>query len=252
MISILIIGNEILSAQVEDTNLKTMLARFNQEGYPVDEVRVVRDDMDQIAASVRELSSKSRYLVSTGGIGPTHDDITLEAYALAFNQPLILHPKLEGRIRSYFRDKVEPSSLRMARVPKNTVLADMGSSSWPIIRVENCFILPGLPEVFYKKFEGVLNLLPKVEAFHRAALFTGSDETVFAKTLTDCQAAFPEVEIGSYPTFDRTVYAAKVTINGKREQSVKAVFVRLKAEFTGLGSLVRWEAPNHWELDEGA
>lgn len=243
MISIIIIGNEILSAKVADTNLAHMLVKLNQASYPIDEVRIIRDDIATIRDTVRELSIRSNFVISTGGVGPTHDDVTLEAYAAAFEVPLILHAELEAKIRAFFGDKITPSSLRMARVPANTRLVDMGAKSWPLIKVSNCFVLPGLPEVFVKKFEGVLSDLPRVPDTFYAELRTSSDESDFAVALAGHQTRFPQVELGSYPTYDRTEYAAKVTLSGTDQEALAEVFALLKTVFQEMGSLVDVQEP---------
>ncbi|MDJ0842361.1 MAG: molybdopterin-binding protein [Acidobacteriota bacterium] len=238
MISIIIIGNEILSASVKDTNLAHMLEKLSGSSYSVDEVRIIRDDVATIAATVQELSRKSRFVVSSGGVGPTHDDVTLEAYAAAFGESLILHPELEQRIRLYFGDHIKESSLRMARVPANTQLIDMGPKSWPLIQVANCFVLPGLPEIFVKKFAEVMRHLPEVPDHFAGALFTSWDESSFAAYLTSCQHDFDGVEIGSYPTYDRSSYAARVTFKGTDRDQVQKAFHRMHAHFQNNGVLV--------------
>ncbi|CAM2067165.1 MoCF-biosynth domain-containing protein [Sulfidibacter corallicola] len=243
MISILIIGNEILSAQIEETNLKHMLRELAIAGYAVDEVRMVRDDREVIAAAIRELSRNSRYVISSGGVGPTHDDVTLEAYGEAFGSELYLHPDLEAGIRKYYGDRITAAALRLARVPRNTELVYAGSSKWPIIKVENCFVLPGLPEIFVKKLEGVIQVLPSVPRRYYAELLTSAEEGVFAGELHAFQAQFPQIEIGSYPRFDQSHHAAKVTLKGNDVEALDRLFNLLTKYFTRSQSLVASSAP---------
>lgn len=244
LISILIIGNEILSNQVEDHNLKVMLAELNARSYPIDEVRIVRDEIETISGAIRELSAKSRFLISTGGVGPTHDDITFEAYAHAFDVALEVNVELETRLRKWLGDKpMKESMLRMVRLPTNTQLVDLGPNTWPLVQVANCYVLPGLPEVFDKKFKGVLQVLPEVPHRWFAEVFTSSDETDFAAVLTVIQASFPQVEIGSYPTYDRSEFAAHITFKGTDQTALTGAFDRLVSEIQGLGTLVRVGEP---------
>jgi len=244
VLSIIIIGNEILSGRVRDTNLAHMLDALAARSYTVDEVRIIPDDVAIIRDAVRALSRRSELVISTGGVGPTHDDVTLESYAVAFDQPLIVHPELERRIRAYFGENLKESALRMARVPANTELIDAGPRSWPLIKVCNCFVLPGLPEVFVKKFETVLALLPAVPEHIYGELFTSLDESSFAAFLAECQEAFAEVEIGSYPTFDRSSYAAKVTLKGTDARPVHAAFDRIRIHFEQANVLVEVNDPH--------
>ena len=245
MLSIIIIGNEILSGRVRDTNLTHMLDALAARSYSVDEVRIIPDDVAVIRETVRALSRRSEWVISTGGVGPTHDDVTLEGYAAAFEQPLILHPELERRIRGYFGDDLKESALRMARVPADTELIDAGPRSWPLIKVYNCFVLPGLPEVFVKKLEAVLEQLPQVPEHIYGELFTSLDESSFAAYLSECQEAFAEVEIGSYPTYDRTRYAAKVTVKGVDALPVNEAFTRIRVHFERAGVLVEAKDPHY-------
>lgn len=244
MISILIIGNEILSNQVQDHNLKVMLEALNKRSYKIDEVRIVRDEMDTISGAIRELSAKSTYVISTGGVGPTHDDITLEAYAQAFNVSLCIQPDLHQRLQSWLGDKpMKESMLRMVRMPENVELVDLGPKTWPLVKVVNCFVLPGLPEVFDKKFAGVLEVLPQVDRILFAEVFTRSDETDFAAGLTDIQTALPEIEIGSYPTYDRSDYAAHITLKGTHEDHISTAFNRVEKLIAKMGTLVKANPP---------
>ncbi len=250
MISILIIGNEILSAQVEDTNLRHMFRKLNQAGYHIEEARFVRDEEETISEAVRELSRKSEFVISTGGIGPTHDDVTLKAFARAFDVPLIQHPELLEKVRSFFGDDIKPSGLRLTMVPQNTTLVYAGPSKWPIIQVANCFVLPGLPEIFYQKFEGVLEALPPVPPRYFAALFTRSRETDFADQLTESQGEFPDVELGSYPTYEHAQFAAQVTFKGASLERIQQAFDHLKNLFSGWDTLVDWTEPGRYDPEK--
>ena len=238
MISILIIGNEILSANVEDINLKYMLEKLSRAGHPVDEVRIVRDDIPVIAEAIRQLSARSQYVISSGGVGPTHDDVTYKAYALAYETDLFMNPELEQLIRGYFDGKVKESSLRMALVPRNAELVQTGAS-WPTVKVGNCFVLPGLPEVFIKKFDHLLDWLPKAPDRYYAELYTSLNEVDFANELTTLQEQRPGVEMGSYPTYDRTEFAARLTFKGNDVEALNAAWLHMRAHFKQQDVLVR-------------
>nr|WP_243436031.1 molybdopterin-binding protein [Acanthopleuribacter pedis] len=239
----IIIGNEILSAQIEDTNLKYMLRRLAEEGYAVDEARIIGDDIGVISATIRALSAQSRFVISTGGVGPTHDDVTLEAYGAAFDSPMILHPTLADGIKGYYGDKLTPAALRQATVPECTELVRFGETKWPIIKVKNCFVLPGLPEVFVRKFEGVVGLLPNSVQRYYAELLSGVEEAQFAEALTRYQEEFLEVEIGSYPRWNHHEYAAKITLKSTNETQLKELYAALLAFFKEQAHLVGSQEP---------
>ena len=250
LISLLIIGNEVLSAQIEETNLKHMLKVLGKAGYPVDEVRMVRDHVDTIANAVRDLSARSQFVVSTGGIGPTHDDVTLKAYAAAFQSPLRENQELIQTMKGYFGENLKPSTLAMALVPECANLVPCNYSKWPVIKVKNCFVLPGLPEIFLKKFKGVVEALPPVSGLYYAELFTSSDEMAFAESLSLIQEKFGHVEIGSYPTYDRSVFAARVTLKCEAQSDIQTVFDLLQDMFKELGTLVNKIPPERYDPDK--
>lgn len=247
MISILVIGDEILSGQVKDTNLVYMFDHLNRRGYPIQEVAIVGDTIAAIAEAVNRMRVRSDFVISCGGIGPTHDDVTMAAYAAAFGSEVYVHPELEAKLRGFYGDAFEDRHLTHARVPKVAHLLDSGNTAWPIVACQNCFILPGLPEIFIKKFAGVLDHLPAVAERFYAAVLTHLEETQFAPQLTALQQEFPDCEIGSYPTFDRTDYTAKITIKSRHLQHLTAVFEKIESLFKAQNSLVRTTPPRPFD-----
>lgn len=249
MIGIIIIGNEILSAQVEDSNLKHMLRVLNRQGYAISEVRIVPDEAELLIEAIQHMSDRHEFVISTGGIGPTHDDITLRCYAQAFGSELIEHPILMDKIREYFGPDLKASHRSLTLVPKIAQMVPSPKTGWPIIMVKNCFVLPGLPEIFLKKFDGVLAALPAVERRLYAAFYTRSSEVEFSERLTDIQLRYPLVEIGSYPRFDHDEFAAQVTLKSCDPDAIAAVFGELHRMFTEMRSLVRLVHPSAYDPD---
>lgn len=247
MISILIIGNEILSAQVVDFNLKYMLPRLAKAGYQVDEVRIVRDTLPGITQSILDLSSHSQFLISTGGIGPTHDDLTMKAYAEAFQCGLNQNPVLEAKIRQHYGAKLRPEHLRHAILPDIAELLPSGNPTWPLVKVANCFVLPGLPEAFLKKFPGILMALPTIPTWHFAAVMALCGEALFAEALTGIQNQFADVEIGSYPNWHRDDYRAKITMKGRNIAQLTTAFQRIKTLILNLDSLASVVEPQPYD-----
>lgn len=247
MISILIIGNEILSAQVVDFNLKYMLPKLAKAGYPVDEVRIVRDSLETIVNAIKVLSHQSEFLISTGGIGPTHDDLTLKAYAQAFDSPLQSNPDLVAKLKAHFGGDLKKDKLRHAILPACAELIAGADKTWPLVKVKNCFVLPGLPEAFLKKFPSVLQALPKLPTWHFAAIMVANRETDFAAALAQIQNTYPGVEIGSYPNWHRQDYRAKITLKSRDLEAIHQVFSRTKTLIEGLNGFVAEVLPQPYD-----
>ena len=240
MIGIIVIGDELLSAQVEDQNLKYMLKIFSLSGHKVKEVRIIGDDLDQIQNAFRELSNICDFVISSGGVGPTHDDITLLAVAKAFNQKLYRNSFLEQSLRNYYGDTITEAALKMADIPKNSKLIDgEDGRNWPVVAVENCFILPGVPEIFRQKFERLLKHLPKSSRFFNAVFYLKSDEIYFARELEELQLRFREIVIGSYPVFGRKDYSAQISIKHRNKAELEMLYKELEVLFNDKGILVQ-------------
>ena len=239
MFSLLIIGNEILSGSVQDTNLAYMLKRFRQLSMVVDEVRIIPDEMSALTSAILTLKEKSQLLISSGGIGPTHDDITLQAYARVFQVDLVENDEMRERVMAYFGDDFQPGHRHLFKVPSNTELIGGGPDQWPVYKVENCFILPGLPEIFVRKFEQILQYVPSQPMIHRRALGVSVTEGFFAEELEELQRAFPQVEIGSYPNYlgswdqgnSSQKLAVKLTFQSIDQAVVEKCFTILKERF---------------------
>lgn len=201
MFSALIIGNEILSGSVVDTNLKYMLKRCRELSIDVDEVRIVGDQIDDIVDALSQLSKKSQFVVTSGGIGPTHDDVTLAAFSKLHGAAMTENPEMKARVLQFFGSDIQPGHRFLYIVPENTELVGGAKDIWPIYKIENCFILPGLPEVFVKKFELLMTLIPKPKPHFHRQLGVAVTEGHFSEQLKEIQDQFPDVEIGSYPNF---------------------------------------------------
>jgi molybdopterin-biosynthesis enzyme MoeA-like protein len=169
---------------------------------------------------VRECSERFDYIFTSGGVGPTHDDLTIEGVARAFNRRVVRHPELEAMLRSYFGDDLDEARLRMADVPEGSDLIREGGMRWPVLVVENAFVLPGVPELFRGKFEAIRERF-RAAPFYIRALYTREDEFDIASRLDRVAADHPGVEIGSYPTFTREDYRVKITIESKEEEAVE-------------------------------
>ena len=195
---VLIIGNEILSGKTQDTNLQFLGLELAKLGIRLAEGRVVRDEPAAIIRHVNETRREFTYVFTTGGIGPTHDDITAECVAQAFGVPLELSDDAVARLQRGGRPLNE-ARLKMARVPRGAELVDNPVSNAPGFRIENVFVFAGIPSIARAMFANAVPLLVHGAPILSASVDAFLREGDFAAALTSIQQHYPTVEIGSYP-----------------------------------------------------
>jgi molybdenum cofactor synthesis domain-containing protein len=200
---LLVIGDEILSGRTEDRNVAAVARWLNLQGVRLAEVRMVPDDMAAIAAAVNAMRAAHDYLFTTGGIGPTHDDITVDAIAAALGVPAIVHPKARAILEDYYRDRggTNPARLRMARVPEGADLIENTASGAPGIRIGNIFILAGIPRVAVMMLDALTGTIQGGRPMLSRTLGCWVPESEVADLLRETEAAHPGCQIGSYPFF---------------------------------------------------
>jgi len=239
--AILLIGDEILSGKVEDENARYLVRELRRAGVTVGRIEVVPDQLEVIAESVRRLSAGFEWVFSSGGIGPTHDDVTLAAVAAAFGRPVARSAELEALMRQTWGQRLHLRDLRMADIPEGARLErgpQAPSTTWPVVVMENVWILPGVPQIFRKKFDAVRALF-QGPAIHGRAVYSIEPEGVIADVLDEVVAAFPDVAIGSYPHLEALDYRVKITLDGRDARAVDDATARL-VERLG-GAVVRTE-----------
>jgi molybdenum cofactor synthesis domain-containing protein len=228
--AILVIGDEILSGKVEDQNARLLIGELRSLGVALRRVLIIPDDVETVAAAVHELSSNFDHVFTSGGVGPTHDDVTISGVARAFNKPIVRHPDLEQRLKSHFGQNADDSKLRMADVPEGAELLEMPDWRWPVLVCGNVYILPGVPELFRKKFLAMRERF-RVEPFFTKAIYTLEDEFDIAEDLRAIAEANPLVAIGSYPNFSSPEYKVKLTLESKDgealTEAVEALLTKL-------------------------
>ncbi|MDX2039814.1 MAG: competence/damage-inducible protein A [Acidobacteriota bacterium] len=224
--AILVIGDEILSGKVEDANARLLIGELRELGVALRRILVVPDDIAEVAAAVRELSAGFDHVFTSGGVGPTHDDVTINGIAAAFDKPVIRHPELERRLKTYFGDNADESKLRMADVPENAELLEMPDWRWPVLVCRNVYILPGVPELFRKKFLAMRERF-RVEPFFTHAVYTLEEEFDIAEALRELADANPAVAIGSYPNFATPDYKVKITLESKNGDALRTALAAL-------------------------
>ncbi len=223
---IIVIGNEILSGKVTDSNSPFMAQKLREHGVELRRVVTIPDEIDLIAREAREFHEQFDHVFTSGGVGPTHDDVTIEGIARGLGRRVIRHPRLEEGIRGFVKGEVNEAQLKMAEVPEGAVLVEDGNLGFPTILIENIFVLPGIPEILRRKFDA---LGPRFasEPYHLKVIYTRWNESAIAAMLNQTMLEFPELLLGSYPKIDNPDYRVKLTIESKDEGYAQRAFKRL-------------------------
>lgn len=208
---LLVIGDEILSGKVTDANAPFLIGELRALGVRLCEIAVIADDVREIAQTVSRLAARYDHVFTSGGIGPTHDDLTIAGVALAFDVPVVRHSGLESLLRGYYTARLashpdegpslaasQDRNLRMADVPEGAVLISGVDLRWPVVMVRNVYVLPGIPEIFRRKFR-VLSDRLRSTPFHVAQVLVRADEGELAAHLDVIAATYPALALGSYP-----------------------------------------------------
>ncbi len=212
----LIIGNEILTGKIQETNLRDLAARLFDLGIVLDRTVICRDEVDVIARDLSDLRRRFDLVFTTGGVGPTHDDVTHRAVALSFGRQIVRSPELFDLIHSLLGDRCDEGHLQMADIPEGATLLKSADVRWPTIIMDNVFVLPGLPKVFRLKLPALVEYLKGDELpFLSRAVYTLCDEGELALPLAQVAQRHSEVSIGSYPVTDCPDYRVKLTIDGR-------------------------------------
>jgi molybdenum cofactor synthesis domain-containing protein len=201
-----VIGDEILSGRTQDKNVAQVATWLNDHGIRLAEVRIVPDDMERIGETVNELRAAHDYLFTTGGIGPTHDDITVDAVAAAFGVPVIVHPEARRMLEDHYRNRADglqltETRLRMARVPEGAELLPNPSSGAPGVKMGNVYILAGVPYIAAAMLGALTGKLEGGKPVVSVTVGARAPESDVAVLLKETEDAHPGVAIGSYPFF---------------------------------------------------
>jgi molybdenum cofactor synthesis domain-containing protein len=200
---LLVIGNEVLSGRTQDANIQYLARRLGEIGMPLAEVRVIPDVAETIIQTVNEVRARFDHVFTTGGIGPTHDDITSECVAAAFGVPWEPHPEAWARLdRHYKPGEFNPARQRMATMPRGAALIDNPISIAPGFTIGNVHVMAGIPRVMQAMFDSLApSLGGGTPVISRAVHVYGLAEGTIAEKLSAIQARFPAVDIGSYPFY---------------------------------------------------
>lgn len=225
---ILVIGNEILSGKVVDTNSPYLCRELRSLGVDVERIVTIPDVVEVIAEYVKTMSQAYDYVFTSGGIGPTHDDLTIDGVAAAFGRPVEHSESIAGRIgRAVGRDPT-PSQLKMAQVPMGATLLDAGELWFPLVIVENVYILPGIPELLRKKFESARERFRGVP-FVLKRVYVTQMESEITEHLDSLLHEFPELMLGSYPRIQEEAFRVMLTLESRDPGYVKRALDSLLA-----------------------
>ena len=221
--AILIIGNEILSGRTQDSNTSTLAKWLNSSGVKVKEVRVIADIEETIINTVNELRKTNDYVFTTGGIGPTHDDITAESISKAFNLDYEIHKEGYKILEAYYKPgEFNEGRQKMTWMPKNAKLILNPSSGAPGFNVENVFCLPGVPSILKSMLGGLRNAIVGGQPIISHTISLRTVESEIAKSLTFVQDNNKDVEIGSYPFFQAGKLGVSIVIRSEDQLKIDA------------------------------
>ena len=222
-----VIGNEILSGKTVDTNSSFLAKELRGIGVTLRQIAVIPDELPVIADTVRGFHDRFDLVFTSGGVGPTHDDITIEGVALALDRTVIRHPQLEAKLRAYLNGRpANDAYLKMAEAPEGAELIADGGVRFPTIKVDNVYVLPGIPDIFRQKFLALKGRFV-ADPYHLKVLYTREYESVVAGFLNETLRAFPDLMLGSYPRNDDPEYRVKITLESKDERYVERAFRHL-------------------------
>jgi molybdenum cofactor synthesis domain-containing protein len=230
---IVVIGDEILSGKFADENAAFLIGELRSLGVDLRRISVIPDDLDDIADTVVRFSGKFTYVFTSGGVGPTHDDLTMAGIARGFGTRVVQAPELEDKVRAYWGEKLAPANLRLAQVPEGAELVH-GDAVWPVVSYRNVFILPGVPALFRRKFLDIRERFRSTPVAV-ARVYTLGEEGVLAPHLDAVVAAFPGVKVGSYPRFEEKDFRVLLTLESENGDAVRAAVETLRGR---LGELV--------------
>jgi FAD synthetase len=223
---IVIIGNEILSGKVQDANAAYLLRELRLLGVNVKKVSVIPDEIDIIAIEVATFARQFDVVFTSGGVGPTHDDVTIEGIAKAFGRRVIRHPELEHLLRSRYGNDLNEARLKLTEVPEGAVLIREDGLWLPAVTMENVYIFPGIPDLLRQKFESIRERFRESPYFLRKVYVKESEGTI-AASLHDLLREFSELMLGSYPDLHNPAYKVLLTLESKDEMYLQTALERL-------------------------
>jgi molybdenum cofactor synthesis domain-containing protein len=227
---IVIIGNEVLSGKTRDTNSHFFCTELRQLGVEVQKISTIQDDIEIIGKEVAAFSDRFDYVFTSGGVGPTHDDVTIEGVAHGLGVRVVRHPDIERRMRQRLGDQVNEARLRMANVPEGATLLATEAPFAAIVKIRNIYIFPGIPRILEERFHAIKETF-RDTPYYLKNVFVRYGEGIIASILNELLVNFPNLMLGSYPVLDLPEYKVKVTLESKDsdylEQALRALIASL-------------------------
>ncbi|MFQ5904140.1 MAG: competence/damage-inducible protein A, partial [Candidatus Binatia bacterium] len=223
---IIIIGNEVLSGKTQDTNSHFLCQELRLLGVEMRRISVIQDEIELIGKEVAAFSQEFDFVFTTGGVGPTHDDVTMAGIAHGFGLKVIRHPELERRLRQRHGDNINEARLRMAEVPEGAELVGEGSLYAPVVKLRNIYIFPGIPRILHERFQAIRESFRDAPFFLKV-IYVKEGEGVIASILNHLLTGFPDLLLGSYPVIDNPEYKVKVTLESKDANYLDRAFQKL-------------------------
>lgn len=236
--AMLAIGDELLSGRTKDRNIAHLAEMLTLAGIDLKEVRIVADEPAAIVAALDALRAAYTYVFTSGGIGPTHDDITADAVASAFGRPIDYHPQAYSRLEENYRKReleFTDARKRMARTPEGATLIDNPVSVAPGFQLENVYVMAGVPSVFQAMLASVVSALPQGRAIASASVHCPFGEGEIGGPLAEIQKRHPATMIGSYPKFDGARYHAEIVVRSRDDAALEAARAEIVLMLEELG-----------------
>ena len=238
--SVVIIGNEILSGRTQDTNLAHIALQLNEWGVRVREARVVPDVLETVVAAVNEARAAFDYVFTTGGIGPTHDDITVDCIAAAFDVPVVVSEEIAAVIhRRPAPPHVMESRMRMARIPQGASLVPNPTGGPQGFRMDNVFVMAGIPAVMQAMLSTLGDQLEGGSVVRSRSVTAHLGESEIADGLEDIQQRYPHIDLGSYPFYRDNVYGTTLVMRGADETALERVLAEVRGIIEARGAVPR-------------
>jgi FAD synthetase len=217
--ALLVIGNEILSGKVRDTNSAFLAVELRKLGVDLERILTIADEIDLIADETRAMSLAYDFVFTSGGIGPTHDDMTMDGIAQAFEREIELNQSMIDRMARYSDKPLNDAMKKMALIPSGAEVLDVGGLWFPVVVVENVHIFPGIPELFEKKFHSIRDRFSGVPFILRK-IYVRESESDIADILNELLREFESLMLGSYPRINEEHYRVMLTLESRDEAYV--------------------------------
>ena len=211
---IVIIGNEVLSGKTQDINSHFFCTELRQLGVEVQKISTIQDEIPLIGKEVFEFSQRFDFVFTSGGVGPTHDDVTMEGIAHGFGVNVVRHPDIEKRMRKRLGADLNEARLRMANVPEGATLLCTDAPFAPIVVMKNVYVFPGIPRILQERFHAIKERF-RDAPYYLKNVYVRHGEGIIATMLNQLLVDYPQLMLGSYPVLDLPDYKVKVTLESK-------------------------------------